>query len=162
MAGNTRFNAQWLILTAQGAVLLAIAGCAQPSVTASVSIPPIPDGEARIWFYRNYEPYAGKGLPAVAANGQYVGAAELGGAFYRDVRPGHYVVTVETTGVDFNQVAHLDLAPRQESFVKIVSNPQWFSGGSRTEYERPTFYAWRIPNEIAQADVARLSFFGGS
>jgi hypothetical protein len=151
-----------LLAAAQGAILLATAGCAQPSVTASVSIPPIPAGAARIWFYRDYEPYAGKGLPAIDANGRYVGAAELGGAFYRDVPPGNYVVTVETTGVDFSQVAHLDIAAGQESFVKIVSNPQWFSGGSRTEYERPTFYAWHIPNEIAQADVARLSFYGGS
>lgn len=162
MAGNSGSITQWLLIAAQGAVLLAMAGCAQPSATASVSIPPIPAGEGRIWFYRNYEPYAGKGLPAIAANGRYVGVAELGGAFYRDVPPGNYVVTVETTGVDFSQVAHLDVAAGQESFVKIVSNPQWFSGGSRTEYERPTFYAWRIPNEIAQADVARLSFYGGS
>jgi hypothetical protein len=162
MATNTGLKAQWLLMAAQSAVLQAASGCAQPSVTASVSIPPIPAGEARIWFYRAYEPYAGKGLPAIAANGRYVGVAELGGAFYRDVPPGHYVVTVETTGVDFSQIANLDLAPDQESFVKIVSNPQWFSGGSRTEYERPTFYAWRIPNEIAQADVAHLSFYGGS
>ena len=122
----------------------------------------IPPGEARLWFYRVYLPSETLNMTKVTMNGVYAGYAQLGGAFYRDVRPGHYVVTVETTGVDFNQVAHLDLAPGRESFVKIVSNPQWFSGGSRTEYERPTFYAWRIPNEIAQADVARLSFFGGS
>jgi hypothetical protein len=145
-----------------GAFLLALAGCAQPAVTASVSIPPIPPGQARIWFYRNYEPYAGKGLPAIAANGGYVGAAELGGAFYRDVPPGHYLITVETTGVDVNQTASFDLPPGKEAYVKIVSNPEWVTGGSKTEYERPTFYAWRIPNEIAQADVARLSFYGGS
>ena len=145
-----------------GTLLLALAGCAQPTVTASVSIPPIPPGQARIWFYRNYEPYAGKGLPAIAANGGYVGAAELGGAFYRDVPPGHYLITVETTGVDVNQTASLDLPPGREAYVKIVSNPEWVTGGLQTQYERPTFYAWRIPNEIAQADVARLSFYGGS
>src|SRR5438552_15430862 len=107
---------------AQGVLIVAMAGCAQQPVTAAVSIPPIPAGEARIWFYRAYEPYAGKGLPAIAANGRYVGVAELGGAFYRDVPPGHYVVTVETTGVDFSQIANLDLAPGQAAFVKIVSN----------------------------------------
>lgn len=162
MARNSGLITQWLLIAAQGGVLLAAAGCAHPSATASSTIPSIPAGEARIWFYRDYEPYAGKGLPAIAANGRYVGVAELGGAFYRDVFPGNYFVTVETTGVDFNQVARLDLAAGQESFVKIVSNPQWFSGGSRTEYERPTFYAWHVPSETAQADVARLSFYGGS
>jgi hypothetical protein len=149
-------------MVAQGLLLLATASCAQPAVTAAFDIPPIPAGEARIWYYRAYEPYAGKGLPAIATNGEYVGAAELGGAFYRDVRPGHYVVTVETTGVDVNQVARLDLAADQTAYIKIVSNPEWMSGGDRTEWERPTFYAWHIPNEIAQADVAQLSFRGGN
>jgi hypothetical protein len=31
--------------------------------------------------------------------------------------------TVETTGVDVNQTASLDLPPGKEAFVKIVSNP---------------------------------------
>src|SRR6266567_3256566 len=92
---------------------LGMASCSQPAATTSVAIPPIPAGEARIWFYRDYEPYAGKGRPAIAANGAYVGLAELGGAFYRNVPPGHYHVTVETNGVDFSQTADLNLAPGQ-------------------------------------------------
>ncbi|HMD63218.1 MAG TPA: hypothetical protein VKF83_04485 [Stellaceae bacterium] len=162
MSKNTNSATPWLIGAAPGALLLAMAGCAQPAVTASVGIPPVPAGDARIWFYRNYEPYAGKGLPAVAANGTYVGAAELGGAFYRDVPPGHYVVTVQTTGVDFNQVANVDIAPGQEAYAKIVSLPSWETGGNKNEWQRPTFYAWLIPNQVAQADVAHLSFYGGS
>src|SRR5438270_6915955 len=152
----------WLMGIAQGVLLVAMAGCAQQPVTAAVSIPPIPAGEARIWIYRDYEPYAGKGLPAVAANGAYVGQAELGGAFYRDVPPGHYRITVETFGVDVNQVADLDVAAGRAAYVKIVSNPSWVSYGLETQIERPTFYAWLIPNDAAQADIARLSFDGGS
>jgi len=149
------------LLFAGAALLsLATANCAQPAATASVAIPPIPADEARIWFYRDYEPYAGKGRPAIAANGAYVGLVELGGAFYRDIAPGQYHVTVETTGVDFRQTSNLDLAPRQEAYIKIVSNPSWVSG-SLAEYERPTFYAWHIPNEVAQAAVAHLAFYGG-
>ena len=112
-------------------------------------------------MYRNYEPYAGKGLPAVAANGGYIGQAELGGVFYRNVAPGHYHVTVETFGVDVNQSADLDLTAGQTAYVKIVSNPEWVSYGLDTQIERPTFYAWLIPNEVAQADVAHLAFYGG-
>lgn len=159
---NARLAGWWLVRVAQGALLLATANCAQPGVTASVTIPPIREDEARIWFYRDYEPYAGKGLPAVAENGRYVGQAELGGAFYRDVPPGHYHVTVETFGVDVNQSADFDLAPRQEAYVKIVSNPEWVSYGAETQIERPTFYAWLVPPETARADVAHLAFYGGS
>ena len=85
MSKNKNSAACWSMGIAQGVLLVAMAGCVKQPMTAAVSIPAIPAGEARIWFYRDYEPYAGKGLPAIAANGGYVGAAELGGAFYRDV-----------------------------------------------------------------------------
>jgi hypothetical protein len=159
---NTKsLTARRLTRLVRGAILLGLAGCAQQPVTGSVNISPIPAGDSRIWFYRDDEPYAGKGVPAIAANGAYVGIAELGGAFYRDVPPGHYHVTVQTVGVDVNQTANFDLAPGQEAYVKIVSLPSWETGGDKTEWARPTFYAWLIPNQVAQADVARLSFNGG-
>lgn len=151
-----------LVKVAQGTLLLVMASCAQSVATSSVNIPSIPAGESRVWFYRDYEPYAGKGIPAIAANGGYVGAVETGGAFYRDVPPGHYHVTVQTVGVDVNQSANFDVAPGQEAYVKIVSLPSWETGGDRSQWERPTFYAWLIPNQVAQTDVAHLSFFGGS
>jgi hypothetical protein len=157
--GPTALRRRWL-LAAAACLLLDIAGCAHPAATASSAIAPIPPGKARIWFYRDYEPYAGRGRPAIAANGGYVGLAELGGAFYRDVAPGPYHISVETTGVDFNQTSDLDLAAGQEAYIKIVSNPSWVSGGL-SQYERPTFYAWRIPNAVAQADVSRLDIYGG-
>jgi hypothetical protein len=162
MGENRNPIAQWLARGAQSAVLLATASCAQPAATGSVAIPPVPAGEARVWFYRNYEPYAGTGIPAIAANGGYMGVAELGGAFYRDVPPGHYLVTVQTVGIDVNQSANFDVGPGQEAYVKIVSLPSWDTGGDRNQWERPTFYAWLIPNQVAQSDVVHLSFYGGS
>jgi hypothetical protein len=85
----------------------------------------------------------------------------LGGAFYRDVLPGHYHLTVETTGVDVNQTSDVDLRADQEAYIKVVSNPSWVSG-ALSVYERPTFYAWRIPSQAAQAEVAKLTFYGGN
>jgi hypothetical protein len=143
------------------ALLMALAGCAQPPHTSAVAVPPLAAGKARIWFYRDYEPYAGKGLPAIDANGGYVGTAQLGGAFYRDVSPGRYHVTVESWGTDTSQSADADLAAGQQAYVKIVSLPSWVEYGSRGSYERPTFYAWLIPPKAAQADVANLAFYGG-
>jgi hypothetical protein len=42
------------------ACLVAVA-CTPLPPTNSIGIPPIPSGEARIWFYRGDEPYAGRG-----------------------------------------------------------------------------------------------------
>jgi hypothetical protein len=153
---------RWLVRAAQAAVPLAMAACAQPASTAATAISPIPPGEARLWFYRDYEPYAGKGTPAVATNGVNAGIAELGGAFYRDLPPGAYHVTVETYGTDINQSTNVDLAAGQEAYVKIVSLPSLASDGDIHSFERPTFYAWRIPSDVARAQVARLAFHGGS
>jgi hypothetical protein len=71
-------------------------------------------------------------------------------------------VTVQTVGIDTNQTANFDLPAGQEAYVKIVSLPSWETGGDKSQWEKPTFYAWRIPNQVAQADVAHLSFYGGS
>jgi hypothetical protein len=143
-------------------LLVAANGCAPMPPIASVAIPPVPPGEARIWFYRDYEPYAGRARPSVAINGTYAGIAELGGAFYRDVPPGHYLATVETYGIDVNQVANFDLGSGREAYVKIVSSPSWYQDGDKHTFERPTFYAWLIPNDAARPDVAHLTFYGGS
>ena len=54
MRKNKNSPTCWLMGIVQGVLLVAMAGCAQQPVTAAVSIPPIPAGEARIWFYRDY------------------------------------------------------------------------------------------------------------
>jgi hypothetical protein len=157
-----------LSLGAATAVLLAaIIGCAQLGPTAApiatAPIPPIPAGDARIWVYRTYEPYANHWLPAVYANGATIGWAQLGGAFYRDLAPGHYHITAETWGVDLNQSSDLDLAAGQQAYIRIVSAPNWFAiPNSRNAYARPTYYAWSILPQVAVAQIAPLAFNGGS
>ena len=149
------------IETLTAILLLAMAGCARPTPIAMAPIPPIAAGEARIWVYRTYEPYADHGLPAVYANGGTIGWAQLGSAFYRDVAPGRYHVTVQTYGVDFNQSSDLDVAVGQQAYIRIVSLPSWVEGGFRRSYERPTYYAWLIAPQVAVAEVAPLAFQGG-
>jgi hypothetical protein len=142
--------------------LLAMTGCAQPAPTAAAPILPIPRGEARIWVYRTYEPYADHWMPEVYANGGTIGWAPLGAAFYRDVAPGHYHVTVWSIGVDFGQSSNVDLAAGQQAYIRIVSLPDWEESGFRRTYQRPTYYAWLIQPQIARAEIAPLTFQGGS
>jgi hypothetical protein len=69
---------------------------------------------------------------------------------------------LETYGIDVNQVANFDLGSGREAYVKIVSSPSWYQDGDKHTFERPTFYAWLIPNDAARPDVAHLTFYGGS
>jgi hypothetical protein len=151
-----------------GVLSLAAAGCAELPRTASVNVPPIPPGEARVWFYRNGGPYDGVGTPYLRMNEAIVGVSEPGGASYRDVPAGPYHITVDSYGKDFNQEKDVKLAAGQELFVKIVSLRNWITGGGGGgdmggggDYERDTFYVWLIPPEIARADVGRSAFYGG-
>jgi hypothetical protein len=107
------------------ALLLAAASCAQLPPTSSVVIPPIPPGAARLWFYRDYEPSETLARPYVRLNEQVFGISEPGGAFYRDVAPANYSITVDGAGRDVNQFAEIDLAAGQEAYAKVLSLRSW-------------------------------------
>jgi hypothetical protein len=148
--------ARWL-LWASGVLLIA-AGCAGPPATAQIGAPapPIPTGQARVWFYRPSEPYASLNLARITMNGSYIGAVANGNAFYRDVPPGHYHIAPESFGHDFNQDKNVDLAPGQQLYVKIVSLESWgVSVSGSKNIARDTFYAWLIPPQIAEVEIAR-------
>jgi hypothetical protein len=83
--------ASWPIgaLCAAIGFLLTATNCARLPSTSAVAIAPIPTETARIWFYRDYEPYETLARPYVRLNEQVVGISEPGGAFYRDVVPAH-------------------------------------------------------------------------
>ena len=80
-------------------LLLAAASCAPPPTTASVAIPPIPPQQGRVWFYREVDTAdQNTTTPYVRLNGAIAGVPEQGGAFYRDVSPGRYQITVDSEG----------------------------------------------------------------
>ncbi len=60
--------------------IAAIAACARNPPVGSVSVPPIPPGEARVWFYRVYLPSDTLNMTKVTMNGVYSGYAQLGGS----------------------------------------------------------------------------------
>ncbi len=146
---------RWL-LWASGLLLTAV-GCAGPSATAQVAVSaPIPAGQARVWFYRPLEPYESLNLARIDMNGSFVGAVANGNAFYRDVPPGHYHIAPESFGSDFNQDRNVDLIPGQQLYVKIVSLGSWgVSVSGSKNMARDTFYAWLIPPQVAEVEIAR-------
>lgn len=139
-------------------LLLIAAGCAQPLATAAAA-PQTPAGEARIWFYRGDEPttgYSGTAVPTIAANGTYVGPAESGRVFYRDVPPGHYHVAVQTAGA-YNS-ADFELPAGQQAYVKVVLH----RGGTCKPWQHQWgFSALLVSKQLAEAEVPSLAGQGG-
>ena len=147
---------------AAAGLLLAAASCAQLPPTSSVAIPSIPAGAARLWFYRDYEPYETLARPYVRLNEQIVGISEPGGAFYRDVAPAHYSIRVDSGGRDFNQVADAELAAGQEAYAKVVSLRSWLDDDNCILWSGcDTFYVWLIRPEEARPAIGKSPFYGG-
>jgi hypothetical protein len=151
-------------------LLLVMAACSQLPTTAFVTIPPIPAGEARVWFYRPIDVYDSLNTPYIRMNDAIVAISEPGGASYRDVPAGQYHIAVDSYGKDFNQDKDVALVAGQELYVKVVSLREWATGGAGGSgdagggggsYNKDTFYVWLMPPEVARADVARSAFYGG-
>src|SRR5215831_10648993 len=139
-------------------VLLIAAGCAEPRATAQVpaAAPSVPAGQARIWFYRPYEPSESLNLANINVDDSYFGSVENGSAFYRDVPPGSYHIAPVSFVHDPGQDTNIQLAPGQQVYVKIVSLRSW--GGNDTASRiiaRDAFWAWLIPPQVAQVEIAR-------
>ena len=153
---------RWLIASCASLLLLVPAAHAQaPAAGQSAALAP---GMARIWFYREMEPYSSLATPFVRLNGAIAGVSQPGGSFYRDVPPGHYHLSVDSYGVDFGQTRDVDLAPGAQIFAKVVSNDNWIEGGGGGRaggYHRNTFYVWLYPFEAAWPVIARSWFYGG-
>jgi hypothetical protein len=160
-----------------GAVLLALAMVGFPPRAPAVgqttaTVGPAPSaGTARLWIYRQYEPYESLARPYLRLNGAIVAISEPGGAFYRDVPAGTYVVTVDSGGTDSNQFATVSVAPGQQAFVKVLVSNSWDSGGGGEGngggggsggWARDTFYTWQIEPQAAAAEISHLPLYNGS
>jgi hypothetical protein len=152
-----------------GIALLAVAGCAQPPPAAAGLGAPIPAGEARVWIYRVAGPYDSHARPYVRVNNGVVAISEPRGAFYRDLAPGHYHVSVDSYLAEPSQSGDVDLTPGQQVYLKIVASEFACSGGGGAgegsgaggDCTRSNFYVWPMPAEVAQGEVSHSPFLGG-
>src|SRR6516164_7191573 len=110
-------------------LLIAMAACALPPPTASVSIPSIPSGAARVWFYRPVDAYDSLSTPYIRMNDAIVGISLPNGASYRDVPAGQYHISVDSYLNSPQQDQNVTIAPGQEVYVKVISQRSWIQGG---------------------------------
>ena len=95
-----------------------LTGCATgPNFKSySCTVPPVKEGEGRIWFYRPSKMIGVAVQPAVMLNDQQVGKAQPGCFFYADRPAGPYEVKCTTEWAD---KCRLSLATNSTKYVRL-------------------------------------------
>jgi len=136
------------------------AGGAQTGPTfdqVAAQVPRVPSDRARIFFYRDYEPYDSLGRPDITLNGKVAGVSEPGGVFYRDVAPGEYRVAISHDTLYPNEDKTISLAAGSTAFVKIESLKSYNSGDST--HDPDTFVVAVEPPSAGPTDIASKRYF---
>jgi hypothetical protein len=141
-------------------LILALSACVQPPLFPAVApqIPPIPADQARIYFYRDYEPFESLSRPYLYLNGSRTGTSVPGGVFYRDVAPGTYLISVDTVGIYWNPFKTVTLRPGDTIYAKIESLRSWESSGGEGDYEADTFVVAIIPPDQGTRELAGMRY----
>jgi hypothetical protein len=124
------------LFLALSVVAIGIAGCASsgPKGVSAAAVPLAAD-RARVYVYRDLNPYDTTEWTAVSLNGEKIGNNAPGTVFYRDVRPGTYEIEVRSDQLYPNQFKTVALAPGSTVFAKIQEVRHWgesFGGGGET------------------------------
>jgi hypothetical protein len=141
-----------LSLAAVSLLLLAAASCTPPPTAASVSIPALPPQQGRIWFYREVDTAdVNTTTPYVRLNGAIAGVPDPGGAFYRDVPPGTYRITVDSEGNSPRPTQEVALVAGQQIYARIGLGGSWNGQGFTITME---------PSAVGHAAVEHSKFYG--
>jgi Protein of unknown function (DUF2846) len=132
-------------------LMLLAAACATPA--PQVAAPP--PGQARIWFYRLWDPSESLNVANIGVNGVYVGSVEPGGAFYRDVNPGIYHIVPQNQYIDYNQNTNVAVVPGEQVFIAVLDLSSWANAvsGSQWYVRRDAWYARLVPPQYALAQI---------
>ena len=144
--------------------LLPAAAFAQPPAAPYLNAAP-PPGMARIWFFRDLNPNETLAMAYIRLNGAVAGVSEAGGAFYRDVAPGRYHISVDSYVDDRHNEADVVLAPGMEAYARVLPFDDIVQGGGGRGggggYRRNTFVVWLYPPEVGRAAVTHSYFTAG-
>ena len=113
-------------------------------------------GTARVWFVRTSDPQEQFGDPIIFANGQQLGRAVPGVAFYHDFPPGSYTFTVQSYGLTAGQPLQKDviqLAPGTQTYLEILWGGSWLVGTAGGA----TFFVRTLPSDLGTAYVRMLA-----
>jgi hypothetical protein len=100
--------------------------------------PPVPAGQARVWFLRQLLPGTIVTPPTVYVNGAPIARSAEGTAFYRDFAPGRYAFTVENCLQQANTGQTMTLQPNTQYAIEIQQddNSAWDCYPAQVSYLR--------------------------
>lgn len=84
--------------------------------------PPLPNGQARVWFLRQLVPGMAMHAPMIYANGQPLAIIPQGVAFYRDLAPGTYSFAIQSCLPVEQTSVTLPLDAGNEFALQVVSS----------------------------------------
>ena len=143
---------------------LMLAACQVPvTPPGSVTVAPVPSGLARIYFYRDWEPYESMARPLIYLNDVASQISEPGGISFRDLPPGEYHISVDSQGVYPHQFKELTLRPGDVRYVKIESLASWYASLGHHHFgQRDTFVVELIPERQAQDEIIDKRYVPGA
>jgi hypothetical protein len=148
-----------VLAVAAGLMLAACQGhVTEPSI-ARATIVPVALGQARIYFYRDWEPYESLSRPLIYLNDAAVAISEPGGISFRDLAPGEYHISVDSQGTYPHQFKELVLRDGDIRYVKIQSLASWYTNVGRDRLgRRDTFVVELIPERQAQPEIGQMRY----
>jgi hypothetical protein len=147
-----------IIVVVAGFMLASCQGRVSEPVMSSVAVAPPASGLARIYFYRDWEPYESMSRPLIYLNDAPAQISEPGGISFRDLAPGEYHISVDSQGTYPHQFKMLVLRAGDIRYVKIESLRDWFRGPF---WYRDTFVVELIPERRAQGEIADKRYVPG-
>jgi hypothetical protein len=113
-------------LLAMFVIAIGLGACAAAGPKGlSAAAVPVPSDRARVYVYRDLNPYDTTEWTAVSLNGKKIGNNAPGTVFYRDVLPGTYEIEVRSDQLYPNQFKTVTLAPGSTVFAKIQEVRHW-------------------------------------
>jgi len=135
------------------AVLLVLTGCAATGPLykdVAASIPPVPAGKGRIFFYRSDTIFGAAMTSDIRLNDKVVGRSERGSFFYVDTMPGNYAVATST---EVERRLTFTLATGKTRYVKTTVSMGALVGRINPEL---------VNADVGKSDIQELHYTGGT
>lgn len=146
-----RMSRVWLSLL----VAASLAACAALGPVPQAAIEtPVPQGMARLVFYRELNPYDPLVWTAVSLNGEIIGNSAPGQVFYRDVAPGTYAIEARSDQLYPHQIKTVALAPDSTTYVRVETRPVWNVSGWQASGN--TFVIGIVDPSVARLQIDQI------